>query len=282
MKVNMDGWMDVHKYACGGIWYPSVSEDYGVALVQRGCGWPVRFGNDSPCGRGHRWSLTLISLRGLQPFFSFSFRWAAERASLWNWRDLSALSVSRLTIWGLLLPSCSGRCSRLLGPSCTHLWIAAVVCLSDVFPAQVLRRGGLWGSVRRSCMAEPARTSLFQQRGHAGAPTSFQDNVVWDLVLPGNVQNASELAHAKNIELPLLPDKQCPGLTAIQEGAHDASSMIWIFVCSVSLLLFHAFFVSLVMVVAALPMRLLSSASSERVSEIAEPRKTKSWMASSS
>ena len=46
--------------------------------------------------------------------------------------------------------------------------------------------------------------------------------------------------------------------------------------CSVSLLLFHAFFVSLVMVVAALPMRLLSSASSERVSEIVEPRQTSS------
>ena len=74
-------------------------------------------------------------------------------------------------------------------------------------------------------MAEPAHTSLFQQREHAGAPTSFQDSVVWGLVLPGNVQNASELVHAKNIELSLLSDTQCPGLTAIQEGAHDASSI---------------------------------------------------------
>ena len=52
--------------------------------------------------------------------------------------------------------------------------------------------------------------------------------------------------------------------------------------CSVSLLLSNTFFVSLVMVVAALPMHLLSSASSERMSEIVEPRKTKSWMTSSS
>ena len=36
-------------------------------------------------------------------------------------------------------------------------------------------------------------------------------------------------------------------------------------------MLYHAFFVSLVMVVAALPMRLLSSAASERVSEKLSP-----------
>ena len=51
---------------------------------------------------------------------SHSFISVAERACLWSWRDLSAQSVSRLTVWGLLLPSCSGQCSRLLGPSCTH------------------------------------------------------------------------------------------------------------------------------------------------------------------
>ena len=65
----------------------------------------------------------------LQPFFSFPFPCAAERASLRSWRDLSAQSVSRLTVRGLLLPSCSGQCSRLVGPSCTHLLIVAVVCL---------------------------------------------------------------------------------------------------------------------------------------------------------
>ena len=114
--------------------------------------------------------------------------------------------------------------------------------------------------------------SLFQQREHAGASSSIQDSVVWDLVLPGDAQNASEAAHAKSFELLFLSGTQCPGLAAIQESAHDSGSVDLVFVCTVSLLLFHAFFVSLIMVVAALPMRLLSSASSERVSEIAEPR----------
>ena len=43
-------------------------------------------------------------------------------------------------------------------------------------------------------VAEPADTSLFQQREQTGASSSFQDSVVWDLVPPGDVQNASEAA----------------------------------------------------------------------------------------
>ena len=67
--------------------------------------------------------------------------------------------------------------------------------------------------------------SLFQLREHAGASSSFRDNVIWDLVLPSDVQNALEAAHVKGIELSLLSGKQCPGLTALQEGAHDAGSV---------------------------------------------------------
>ena len=74
-------------------------------------------------------------------------------------------------------------------------------------------------------MAEPAHTSLFQQREHAGASSSFQDSVVWDLVLPGDVQNASDAEHMKSIELSPLSGTQCPGLAAIQEGAQDAGSV---------------------------------------------------------
>ena len=74
-------------------------------------------------------------------------------------------------------------------------------------------------------MAEPAHTSLFQQREHAGVSSSFQDSVIWDLVLPGDVQNASEVVHVKGIELSLLSGTQCPGLAAIQEGARDAGSV---------------------------------------------------------
>ena len=74
-------------------------------------------------------------------------------------------------------------------------------------------------------MAEPAHTPLFQQREHAGASSSFQDSVVWDLVLPGDVQNASEFAHVNSIELLLLSGTQCPVLTAMQERAHDVGSV---------------------------------------------------------
>ena len=121
-------------------------------------------------------------------------------------------------------------------------------------------------------VAEPAHTSLFQQREHAGASSSFQYSVVWDLVLPSYVQNASEAAHVKSIELSLLSGMQCPGFAAIQENAHDAGSVDLDLCVHGKLAVVHAFFVSLVMVVTALPMRLSSSASSERVSEIAEPR----------
>ena len=63
-------------------------------------------------------------------------------------------------------------------------------------------------------VAEP---SLFQQRKHAGVSSSFQDSVVCDLALPGDVQNASEAA-----QLSLLLGTQCPGLAAVQESVHDA------------------------------------------------------------
>ena len=70
-----------------------------------------------------------------------------------------------------------------------------------------------------------SHTSLFQQCEHAGASSSFQDSVVWDLVPPGDVQSASEAVHVKRIELSLLLGTQCPGLAAIQEGAHKAGSV---------------------------------------------------------
>ena len=56
----------------------------------------------------------------------------------------------------------------------------------------------------------------------------------------------------------------------------------WIFVCYVNLLLEHTLFVSLDMVVAFLPMRLFSSGSKKRVSEMVELSYTMSWTTSSS
>ena len=64
-------------------------------------------------------------------------------------------------------------------------------------------------------VAEPAHTSLFQQREHAGASSSFQDSVVWDPVLPDDVQNASKAVYVKSVELSLLSGTQCPGLAVI-------------------------------------------------------------------
>ena len=66
-------------------------------------------------------------------------------------------------------------------------------------------------------MTEPAHTS--------GASCSFQESVVWDFVLPGDVRNASVIAHVKSIELSFLSGTQCPGLAAIQEGTHNAGSV---------------------------------------------------------
>ena len=76
----------------------------------------------------------------------------------------------------------------------------------------------------------------------------------------------------KSIELFLLSGTQCPGLTAIQESTHDAGSVDLDLCVHGQLVVVPCFLFSLVIMVAALPMRLLSSASSERVSEIAEPR----------
>ena len=121
-------------------------------------------------------------------------------------------------------------------------------------------------------MTKPAHSSLFQQCVHGGASRSFQDSFVRDLALPCDVQNSSEATHVEGIHLTFMSGAHSPELAAIQEHAHNTGSVDLIFVCSVSLLLFHTFFVSLVMVVAALPIRLISSASSERVSEIVEPR----------
>ena len=57
-------------------------------------------------------------------------------------------------------------------------------------------------------MTVPVHTSLFQQRVHAGATRSFKVGVVWDLVLPGDVQNASDATHVKSIGLSLLSGTQ--------------------------------------------------------------------------
>ena len=78
------------------------------------------------------------------------------------------------------------------------------------------------------------------------------------------------------VQLPLLPCTKGPGLTAVQECAQDKGSIdLDLGICR-QFLLSHTLFVSLENMVAALPMPLSSSTSRERVSEIVEPRYTKS------
>ena len=124
-----------------------------------GCGWPVRCGNNSPCGRGHRRSLTLACLHGLQPFVSF-FLCAAERASLRTWRDLSAQSVSRLTVWELFLPICSGLCFSM---SLAHIFESQLWPACGTFSLHKFTVEEVLGDtsiVNTHDVAEPAHTSV--------------------------------------------------------------------------------------------------------------------------
>ena len=78
----------------------------------------------------------------------------------------------------------------------------------------------------------------------------------------------------EGVQLPLLPFTKGPGLTAVQECAQDTGSIDLDLGMCCQLLI--TLFVSLENMVAALPMCLSSSTSRQRVSEIVEPRYTKS------
>lgn len=92
-------------------------------------------------------------------------------------------------------------------------------------------------------MTKLAHESLLQCGVDAVDSGSFQDSIISISVLPGDVHNAFEAAYVEGIELPFLSGVQSLGLTAIQEGAHDACSVH--LVCFISLLLDHTLLVSL-------------------------------------
>ena len=78
------------------------------------------------------------------------------------------------------------------------------------------------------------------------------------------------------VQLPLLPRTKGPGLTAVQECAQDTGSIdLDLGMCRQLLIERYSLCESRDMV-AASPMRLSSSTSRERVSEMVEPRYTKS------
>ena len=85
----------------------------------------------------------------------------------------------------------------------------------------------------------------------------------------------------EGIQLPLLPCTKGPGLTPVQECTQGTGSIdLDLSICHQLLIkpykAAHFAFVSLENIVAALPIRLSSSTSRERMSEIVEPRYTKS------
>ena len=75
-------------------------------------------------------------------------------------------------------------------------------------------------------MTKPTHASLFWESVHAGYSSSLQNDVVWNLVLPGDSQDMLEATHVEDIELSfMLKNAQNLGLTAVKEGAHDTSSV---------------------------------------------------------
>ena len=74
-------------------------------------------------------------------------------------------------------------------------------------------------------MTKPAQVSLFQQSVHAGSSSPLHDCVVWDFFLPGDFEYASETTRVEDVQLPLLSGAKSPGIAAVQQCAHDASSV---------------------------------------------------------
>lgn len=63
--------------------------------------------------------------------------------------------------------------------------------------------------------------SLFQHGVHAGDSSAPQDGVVCHFVLRCDVQDTSDAAHMKGVELSLLLSMRGPGHGAVQESVED-------------------------------------------------------------
>ena len=72
-------------------------------------------------------------------------------------------------------------------------------------------------------MPQPSQASPFQERVHAWQICSLKNLSVGNLVLPDDVQNASEVAQVESVEFVLMPCVESPRLTSIQKCAQDAS-----------------------------------------------------------
>lgn len=107
-------------------------------------------------------------------------------------------------------------------------------------------------------VAKPVHVCLFQQREQAGASSFFYDFIVWDLILPFDVQDASKVMRVGSAVLGILSGTQSRSLAAIQEGTQDAGSVdlklcVWSACCSSP-----ALYLSLATMLATFPIRCLS------------------------
>ena len=69
-------------------------------------------------------------------------------------------------------------------------------------------------------VAQPSHASLFAEGEHVRDAFSFEHCVVCHLDSPPDAKDASQAAHMKSVESPLLPGAQGPGFAAVQKDAH--------------------------------------------------------------
>ena len=120
-------------------------------------------------------------------------------------------------------------------------------------------------SIRVTCPSHRMRL-CFKRVNKLGIPALFH------LVLPYDSQDTSEAVHVKHIQLFLLVCTHCLTFTSIKQSA-DYTGFIYIdFGVICQPVVGPCTFVSLESVMAAYPIRLLSSLSMEMLSVMADPR----------
>ena len=65
-------------------------------------------------------------------------------------------------------------------------------------------------------MTQPAEAALAHQRVYAGPFGTLQDVIVWNMVLPADVEDALEAPHIEGVEPKLLLYVGGPGFTSME------------------------------------------------------------------
>ena len=71
-------------------------------------------------------------------------------------------------------------------------------------------------------MAKPAKPSLTKQREHARYSRLCKAILVWDMVLPGDVQNPSEATQVEGVEFSILAGVEGQGPSTTEQRAKHA------------------------------------------------------------